>query len=201
LKLRQEKVAQRKLAITSYAKASSLFPRPWFVILAISILLGISSYLFFTQQINKQSHTETSKKDLSEDPCWTGYSLMLGEFKQVDEADPCHYRKLLHNAVSLLKEQNNTDLKTSALGLSEELGANQDYILFLSSKLDQRRVMDKIILNIELGKSALNKKNYFKAKVHFKAASEMLSPSNAAHRAVHNKISHFNELIESKPKL
>ncbi|NQY64516.1 MAG: hypothetical protein HRT38_12415 [Alteromonadaceae bacterium] len=180
-KLRLEYAAQRKLSIADYS--SSRNKRPILVVFTVIILFIMGWYfinLFQFYDLNSNA-TENDKtlndttlndKNVNDAKCWTGYSVSLGVFDEEDKADPCHYRKLFHNALIQLKAENNR-LKLST-SLTEH-SATQDYIAFLFEQLEYRRIRDNITLNIELGKSELYRSNYQAARSYFRNASEMLT--------------------------
>ncbi|WP_033077787.1 hypothetical protein [Thalassotalea sp. ND16A] len=190
--LRLEKVAQRKFAIQDYSTPKNS-KRP---LLVAATLLSIAGAILFIN-INSQEYGEfslTTEKSASDmNNCWQGYSSSLGDFNREDKADPCHYSKLLHNALAQLKAKNeNMDLAKS----TEELAANQDYIIFLSEQLDQRRIKDKISINIELGKSELRRLNYLAAQKHFQIASNILASSSNPDPEIAADISAYIESIK-----
>ena len=104
--------------------------------------------------------------------CWAGFSSSLGDFEQEDEADPCHYGKLFHQAMGELKAENKKQSTSSV-----EFTASPNYLLFLSQQLEQRRVDEKISLYVELGKSELRQLNYLSAQNRFDIAHNILSSS------------------------
>ncbi|NQZ88196.1 MAG: hypothetical protein HRU38_03000 [Saccharospirillaceae bacterium] len=167
--VRQQNVALRQLSIEEYSTPNrKLFPLLLLIVLITSVIawyfISGKSYLF------EQSASSTFKSNVTKTKCWAGFSSSLGDFNQEDEADPCHYGKLFHQAMSQLKAENK---KQSSV----EFTAAQNYLLFLSKQLDKRRVNDKISLNLELGKSELRQLNYLSAQNHFDIALHILTSS------------------------
>ncbi|MCJ8295731.1 MAG: hypothetical protein MJK15_15110 [Colwellia sp.] len=190
---RLEQVAQRTLTIENYAsKKTSKLP------LLIGITLIVFFLAWFTINRNNLAHwfsDATSSKTTSNDnECWLGFASSLGDYAQDDEADPCHYSKLLHNAITELKAENNSPQRAES---SVGFGASQNYIIFLSEQLDQRRISNKITLNIELGKSALHSKNYVAAQQYFHTANELLLANNKENRQLSAEISAYQSKVKA----
>ncbi len=177
--LRLENVAQRKLTINQYTtQKNGKVP----LLIAATLLCVVGGWFFtVSNPLGYFKSTSTAEKSAStKTKCWVGYAPSLGDFNGEDKADPCHYRKLLHNAVTQLKAINNSPNTSASSG---ELAASQDYILFLAEQLEQRRIIDKITLNMELGKSELHRLNYLAAQQYFQIASDILaSSSNQTHK-------------------
>ena len=127
---------------------------------------------------------------LTKTKCWAGFSTSLGYFDKEDEADPCHYAKLFHQAINQLKVKNQSQSEG-------EFIASQNYLLFLSKQLDQRRLNDRITLNVELGKSELRQLNYINAQNHFIIARDLLLSSTNRDSKFSAEISTYIAKIES----
>ena len=167
--VRQQNVALRQLSIEEYSTPNrKLFP----LLLLIVLITSVIAWYFISGKSHwfEQSASSTFKSNVTKTKCWAGFSSSLGDFNQEDEADPCHYGKLFHQAMSQLKAENK---KQSSV----EFTAAQNYLLFLSKQLDKRRVNDKISLNLELGKSELRQLNYLSAQNHFDIALHILTSS------------------------
>jgi len=171
--LRLKSASQRAIAINEYTTTkSSKVP---FIFVVILIFIGFG---WFILSIDLQTYMRPPpiiKQTVSDKKhCWVGYSPSLGRFDKEDKADPCHYRKLLQNAVAQLKAINESAQTSKTAG---EFSATQEYILFLSEQLEQRSINNKVIVNIELGKSELHRLNYQKAQEYFQIASDTLLTS------------------------
>ena len=129
--------------------------------------------------------------------CWSGFSSSLGNFTQEDKSDPCHYGKLFHQAMSQLKVKNDEQSQAISTG---EFNASQDYILFLSEQLDQRRLDEKISLNLALGKSELRRLNYIAAQHYFELAENIVSSSANPDAKILAEISRLNSQIKAALK-
>jgi len=165
-KQRLENASNRKLNISDYSTNKG--NRTSLVMICSAILVAISCYFIYGYYFNDtQLLTNDKNNTLKTEQCWTGYSESLGRFDYEDEADPCHYAKLFHNALTQLKSDN-LSIETN------EPSVTQSYITFLFEKLEHRRIMDNIILHIELGKSEFNRSNYQTAESYFNTASEMI---------------------------
>jgi hypothetical protein len=176
--LRQQNVDLRKLSIEEYSTSSrNIFP----LLLLIIFITSTIAWYFISGKSNlfEQPSPSKVKSSVSKTKCWAGFSSALGDFKQEDVADPCHYGKLFHQAMSQLKT-NNLSLKKSKSqqNSDDEIVASQNYLLFLSKQLDQRRIYDKTSLNVELGKNELRQLNYLAAQNHFDTARNILTSSN-----------------------
>jgi len=189
--LRLEQIAKRKLALKNYP-TKKVNKTPFLV---GTLLFGIGGSWFYIEGNFTdfwQHSTLDENPRVSGTKCWSGYASYLGDFKQKDDADPCHYGKLLYKALSDLKLKNkNSSLPTSSGGLS----ATQDYILFLSEQLDQQRINDKITINIELGKSELLRSNYHAAQHYFQIASSILQTVDNPSPQIIAEISALNNKI------
>ena len=191
--LRLEKVTQRKLSIATYS-ASKNSKRPFFFSTAlITVALG-GLFIYANSQNFWQSSSSSQKSAANNIKCWAGYSSSLGDFEQVDNADPCHYGKLLHRALVQLAETNESEKLSNS---SENNAPSQAYLLFLSEQLDLRRINDKITLNVELGKSEFRRLNYSAAQKHFHIASNLLAATAKPNIQVMAEISVFNTKIKS----
>ncbi len=198
--LRQKNVALRELSIEEYsAPNNKTFP----LILSIVLLgFGIAWYFingnsdFFEQ--TKPTKVESS---VTKTKCWAGYSSSLGSFSREDEADPCHYSKLFHQAMSQLKDENQSNLQSKSASTSEgEFTAAHNYLLFLSKQLEQRRLDDKISLHLELGKSELRQLNYLSAQNHFEISRNILISSVNQDPKILAEISKFSDQIKTALK-
>jgi len=171
---RLEKAEQRKLTIKNYPNKRN---NKWPLVISTSVLfVSLIGVIIYWNNLTHFS-TPTTNKTTSAQPleCWKGFSTELGDYSKEDAADPCHYAKLLHNALSDLESKNTTDQPDKA---NTSFAATQHYILFLSEQLDQRRLTDKIKLNIELGKNEFRNKNYLPAQQFFKNAQDILRSSD-----------------------
>lgn len=192
--LRQKNVALRKLSIEEYPTSNN--QAFLMTLCAVLISLGIAWYFisekydFFEQPVS--SNIEYS---VTEVKCWAGFSSSLGDFPKEDKADPCHYSKLYHQAISRLKTLNKEQPQPIS---TNEVTNSQDYLLFLSEQLDQRRLYDKIILNVELGKSALLQLNFITAQNHFDIASNILSSTSSPDPKILAEISRLSAQIKTE---
>lgn len=192
--LRQQNVALRKLTIEEYSAPNNrTFP---LVLLTILVASAIAWYfksgksdLFEQSKISKVEYSITKTK------CWAGFSSSLGDFEQEDKADPCHYGKLFHQAMNQLKERNKRQSTSTG-----DVTASQNYLLFLSQQLDQRRLNDKVSLNVELGKNELRQLNYLAAQNHFQTAHKILLLSVNPDPKVIAEISKLNTQIKTELK-
>jgi tetratricopeptide (TPR) repeat protein len=161
---RMENIAQRRLTIPDYGPSSRKKP----IILTCAItILGLIIWLAMYENNDPDIVVATDKSSNSTMKCWTGYSSELGTFAKEDKADPCHYGKLFHNALALLKNGNKSEHFLQS-------AAARDYMLFLSQSLDQRRRLDKGVLNMELGRVELQQHNYPAAFALFQTAIKEL---------------------------
>ena len=184
---RLEQAKQRSLAVTNYpSKKRNKFPLfiGVFIIFVALVLLIINMY-------NKtQTPAELPNKPIATNKieCWKGFSTSLGDYQQEDTADPCHYAKLLHKALTDLEVQNESKQPVKP---NTSFAATQNYILFLSEQLDQRRLTDKIKLNVELGKNEFRSENYPAAQQYFQEAQKVLRSSNTPDMQLNEEISHY----------
>ena len=170
--LRLEQAAKRKLTLQDYSVVKT--NKMPLVVAALCVAVGGGWFLIGENIPNFWLSSTTTNSHFKETKCWTGYSSVLGDFKQQDSADPCHYGKLFHNALKQLKIENKNPQISTTRG---EFTATEDYILFLSKQLDQRRINERIAINIELGKNEMQRLNYQAAQNYFKAANEILLSS------------------------
>ncbi len=189
--LRQKNVALRELSIEEYsAPNNKTFP----LVLSM-VLLGFGLVWYFIADNNdffEQTKPTKAENNVTKTKCWAGYSSSLGDFSQEDDADPCHYSKLFHQAMNRLKKENQSHLQTqSASSSAGEVSASHNYLLFLSQQLEQRRLEDKIRLHLELGKSELRQLNYLSAQNHFELARTLLSSSVNPEPKISAEISTF----------
>jgi len=200
--LRQKKAVQRKLTIEKYSTPyHRAFPLTFFIVLIISAMawyfISGKSDLFEQAVPSKVEYSVTKTK------CWAGFSSSLGDFEQEDKADPCHYGKLFHQAISQLKAKNQSHLQSESQSPQispSEYSASQNYLLFLSQQLDKRRLNDKVSLNIELGKSELSQLNYLGAQRYFEIANNILTSSDNPDPKILAEISTLNAQIEAALK-
>lgn len=175
--VRQQNAALRKLSIEEYsAPNNKTFP----LLLLIVLISSTTVWYFISGKSDffEQSKPSKIEYSVSKAKCWAGFSSSLGSYEQEDKADPCHYGKLFHKAISQLKAKNQAHRQSQSQPISEgEFTASQNYLLFLSEQLDQRRLDDKISLNIELGKNELHHLNYLSAQNHFEIARSILASS------------------------
>jgi hypothetical protein len=170
---RLERIAQRRLTVPGSPKKKkyTTLSLPIVAVLAISAAV----WLLFKNYDPEQSMSLSDNLVSGEVDCWTGYSPTLGTFDEEDASDPCHYRKLLHNALTQLKASNESELLLSPTAL----GTNtKDYVMFLSNSVDQLRILEKSSLNIELGRSELRQLNYPAALMYFTSAAKVLASSS-----------------------
>ncbi|WP_448549539.1 hypothetical protein [Thalassotalea fusca] len=181
--LRLKRIEQRRLDIDDYL----LDERNWLswkfgllVLLGVGIVFTII-YAQSTDSIGDASqdaitpwtatkHYHSSAYDLiEEEKCWQGFSDTIGDYDEPDPADPCHYAKLMNRALVQLQAEN-SKVSSTAMNDYESLNAQHDYLLFLSEKLDQRRLKQQIVLNLELSKSEIRRNNLNEAKKYLKLA-------------------------------
>ena len=174
--VRQQNVSLRKLSIEDYSVPNN----KTFPLLLLCVLITLTLAWYFINEksdVFEQSVLSKPENNMAKTKCWVGYSSSLGDFEQEDEADPCHYGKLFHQAMSQLKVKNQSASLSKPLPTGE-FSASQNYLLFLSKQLDQRRLDEKIHLNMELGKSELHKLNYLAAQNYFEIAHTFLITSS-----------------------
>ena len=189
--LRLKRIEQRRLVIDNY----TLDERNWLSwkmgltvvisLTAATMLVLFSPFAKFKPNTVDSIETNVAQQvsmggDTVKEKCWRGYSSMMGNFEKVEPSDPCHYAKLMHLALAQLQESNLDDEITNNSPF-ESLNAHHDFLMFLSTKLDQRRAKEHAILHIELTKSELKRKNIKAAKNYLKLAqrsSENLSKSH-----------------------
>jgi hypothetical protein len=187
--VRQQNVALRKISIEEYSPSNS---RAFPVLLFILFIISAITWYFISDKSSlfEQKKPTQLEYSLSKTKCWSGFSKSFGDFDKEDEADPCHYAKLFHQAINQLKVKNQSQTES-------EFIASQNYLSFLSKQLDQRRLNDKIILNVELGKSELRQLNYLNAQNHFIIARDLLVSSTNRDSKFLDKISMYIAKIES----
>ena len=168
--LRLESIARRKLTIKINDTQNN--NNRYFILATVLVVMGVAWWVY----VNKFNQNESQHGDsvAAESSCWAGYSESLGSFTQEDTADPCHYGKLFYNALEQLKANNNDDVSVKVIQINN---AEDDYILFLANKLQQRRVDQEISLNIEFGRRALKQLNYVEALAYFQTAETALATS------------------------
>ncbi len=173
--IRQKNVALRELSIDEYSTANN---RTIPLIFFIAILVLCVAWYFINDKSNIFKQEKSSMVELGKvkTKCWAGFSSSLGNFEQDDEADPCHYSKLFHQAMSQLKTENQSHLQSQSTSAGK-FTASKNYLLFLSKQLEQRRLDNKISLHLELGKSELRHLNYLNAQKHFEIARNILNSS------------------------
>jgi len=196
--LRQKNAVQRKLTVEEYSAANNrTFP---LLLLFVLISLAIAWYFISGKSdLFEQSQSSQIEYSVTKSKCWAGYSSSLGHFEQEDKADPCHYGKLFHQAMSQLKAENQSHLQSQPIPMGD-VTASKNYLLFLSEKLEQRRLNDKISLHIELAKSELRQSNYLAAQKYFKTANDILASSVDPDAKVLAEISMLNAQIKAALK-
>jgi len=170
---RQKNVAERELSIEEYSAPNKRTLSPalfigLFVFAMVCYVVSEQTNLFVKDEFSK------IEQDVTKTKCWSGFSSSLGDFEKEDKADPCHYNKLFHRAMGELKEKNNNQTQATSL---KEYTASQNYLLFLSKQLDQRRLNDNVSLNVELGKTELRQLNYLAAQNYFEISRKLLTSS------------------------
>lgn len=194
--LRQKNAVLRTLAIDKYSTPNNrIFP---LTLLSVLIISAIAWYFISGKSdVFEQSTAANIEYSVTKTKCWAGFSSSLGNFSQEDKSDACHYAKLFHQAMSQLKVKNNDQSTAISTG---EFNASQNYILFLSEQLDQRRLDEKISLNLELGKSELRRLNYLAAQHYFDMAENIVTSSTNADAKILAEISRFNTQIKAALK-
>jgi len=194
--LRQKNVALRKLNVEEYSPSKNL--RLPFTLFSVLISLLITWFFISTNpDLFEQPSFSSENNSISEVECWQGFSSSLGDFSQHDNADPCHYGKLFHRAINQLKAENESQSLSTSTG---ELSASRDYLLFLSKQLDERRLNEKIVLNLELGKNELRRLNYLAAQNYFQIAGNILNSSNNPNAKIVAEIAAYKTQIETALK-
>lgn len=194
--IRQQNVVLRKLNIEEYSPPNN---RAFHLLILIVLITSVIAWYFLRGKSDffEQAIPSKDKYSITKTKCWSGYSSSLGDFEEEDIADPCHYGKLFHQALNQLKAKNQSHLhSTSAI----EVTASKNYLLFLSKQLDQRRLNEKISLNVELGKSELRQLNYLSAQNHFEIAHNILTSSIDPDPKIFAEISTLNAQIKSALK-
>ena len=72
------------------------------------------------------------------------------------------------------------------------MGAQAEYIIFLSNQLEQRRVEQQVELNIELGRREFNRLNYSEAIDYFRKAEKIIGSTVEQNTLLKDKL--FNYL-------
>lgn len=193
-RLRQEYALQRKLKITDYSSGKN--NQALLIIFSLVILFALAVYVIKHFHFNDVQAIATETNPTTTDlQCWTGYSPSLGVFEQEDQSDPCHYRKLFHNALMQLKAENKQlNSSMTKTGPSD----SQAYISFLFKQLEHRRIRDNITLNIELGKNELHRSNYQAARSHFDNAGKLLTALPEPNPQMSAEISIYTAKIADK---
>ena len=203
---RLKRIEQRRLVIDDY----TLDEQRWlskrkgvllvFVLVALTVLLTNRHQLPLLNDVDLIPQNENAKQRekiaaymLPVEKCWTGFSASVGEFEEPDPADPCHYTKLLNEALVQLSVNNLPNQPTNEQQYAS-LNAHHDYLKFLSAKLDQRRIREKMILNIELAKSELKRNNE-------KAAANYLVLTKQLQQQLTTSYPHVTSEIEKMSKL
>lgn len=164
---RQDKVDSRRLSIpmSEVSKRRTIgYLAATFAAVVVVGVLGISIW-------PKQDIVNHQASVLAEEQCWQGFAEGELDTKTQDQSDPCHYRKLLYRAINQLKADNQNQSETERITVD----ATGDYIAFLSQKLEQRNLLEKAVLNYELGRNQLIKGNEDAALEHFLIAQNALS--------------------------
>ena len=167
---RFETITSRKIDIASYTSKKQPRTFPLFAVLGGGIIV-LGSFLFTTTKNDPESINKLSTIPQVHAKCWQGYSAELGTFKSADPADPCHYAKLYQAALSQLSHYNEQAGNTQT---THEID-NKKYLNFLSNQLDQRRIGNKIYLNVELAKSALRQGDVIVAQQHMNQVESLLA--------------------------
>jgi len=183
--LRLENIARRKLTLPPQSKQNN-YRIHLFLFTAI-VVSGIFIWRFNQTHLS-QSKPSATGPVAAEMNCWTGYSDSLGYFDEVDMADPCHYGKLFHKALEQLKASNENALAAKS---GKTRGAQQEYILFLAKHLQQRRIDQRINLNIELGRLEFNRANYTEALSYFRNAEKILAASPNQNAMLLTRLSNY----------
>jgi hypothetical protein len=189
--VRQQNVALRKLSIEEYSPSNTgTFP----VLLFILFIISAITWYFISDKSSlfEQKKPTPPEYSLTKTKCWAGFSTSLGNFEKEDAADPCHYAKLFHQAINQLKVKNQSQLIHSA-----EVTSTENYLVFLSSQLDLRRLNDTISLHMELGKSELHQLNYLAAQKHFDLAHKLLVSSSHPNPKIMAEISTLSAQIKT----
>ena len=191
--LRLEQVALRKLSIKEYsAPKNNSMP---FLLASALVVVGLGGFFIYGNNPNFwQTSPDIEKNTSNNTKCWSGFSSSLGDFDQKDSSDPCHYGKLLHQALMQINVKNDREHLSIPLG---DYDASQAYLLFLSEQLDQRRINDKITLNIELGKSELRRLNYLASQNYFHIASDIFKSSAQKNTQLKAEISAYQLKIKA----
>jgi len=190
--IRHEKVTQRKLVLENYPrkKTNKLLLVIFSAILVFTLVWVMTNINSLTTWL----FSTASQQSTNNNKCWLGYSSTLGEYQQEDKADPCHYAKLLQEALTDLKSINANPENVKP---NKSYTATKSYILFLSEQLDQRRIKDNVVLSIELGKQEFHSKNYLAAEQFFHAASKLLLSSNDKNSQLSAEISAYQNKIKA----
>ena len=193
-KLRLDNVSQRKMNIDDYSVGrkknliKTILPTA-IVILVLGLLIN---NFYFNDSTPITPQISMASQDIQ---CWTGYSPSMGVFDEPDDADPCHYGKLFHRALMQLKaENNNPNLPSS----SAESSGPLNYIEFLYTQLEHRRISDNISLNFELGKSEMRRLNFQAARLYFAKANTMLATLPNSNPQMSAEISAYMEKLPAK---
>jgi hypothetical protein len=196
--LRQKNVALRKFTIEEYsAPNNKTLP----LLLLITLMTLILTWYFINEKSDLFQQSKPSKVEYSvtKTKCWAGFSSSLGNFEQEDEADPCHYGKLFHQAMSQLKAKNQSHSQSNTKP-TVDVSTSQNYLLFLSKQLDQRRLDSKLRLNVELSKSELRQLNYIDAQKHVEIARNLLASSTSPDPKVLAEVSTLSAQIKAALK-
>ena len=180
--LRLENIARRKLTVPTQVNSSR--PMVYSILLIGIVIVGIV-YWWFNQYPLNQQESKVIGDTTNAVSCWTGYSDPFGDYDEEDEADPCHYGKLFHNALAHLKAHNENGLSSQT---NQNRGVEEEYILFLSKQLEQRKIKQQIELNIELGRRQLDASNYAEALVYFNKAEKILDSSATQNAQLKSKL-------------
>ncbi len=193
-KARLENALNRKLNISDYSKKKqSKIPHYAFLLIGTALVVGcVLKYIGVTKVEQSASDNDLTAY---EPECWTGYSFALGSFEEGDKADPCHYGKLFYNALSKLKSENK-HIETN--GLNAHQSSTHTYIAFLHEQLENRRIREKIVMNIELGKSELYRSNYSAAKSYLDNANELVSVLPESSPLLAKEISFYTNQIKKR---
>ena len=191
---RLEKISKRQLDIQNYVlKPAARRNLPFrYLTAGLFLMAGVFGYVFIS---DSKSQMQLAQESTFKIDCWQGYSDELGEFKDADRSDPCHYAKLFQNGLDKLRQSNSNH----ASPVIPDRSAKSEYLIFLSKQLDQRRLEQKITLNLELGKFEYHRNNYVAAQEHLLAAKSLLSSELQPSSELLAQISHY--LNENEIKL
>lgn len=209
--LRLKRIEQRRLDIDDYLldERSSL---SWkFGLLVLFGMAVVFTAIYFQRSNSAADMTQdaitpwtTTKLNhssifdvIEEEKCWQGFSDLAGDYDEPDPADPCHYAKLMNRALIQL-QADNSNAKLAVKKDFESLNAQHDYLLFLSEKLDQRRLKQRVILNLELSKSEFRRNNFGQAKTYLNLALSAQNKLKHKSPILAQKLAEFSSILTDK---